>query len=58
MIRESFRLDQENLKGLDFVVILRCNIFEQKSNESLNELLQRQWREVVFRWKKSQQSKE
>lgn len=55
IIRESFRLGQDKLKGLDFVVILRCDIFKEKNSGSVREVLEQQWREVILKWKKSPQ---
>lgn len=49
-IRQNFRLQQDKLKGLDLVVLARCNVFEYKCNP--NELIEQQWQEVIQRWKK------
>jgi ribonuclease P protein component len=48
MIRESFRYHQEQLKGLDLVVIARAGA-KQAENEALRSSLARLWQLVVQR---------
>jgi ribonuclease P protein component len=45
LIRESFRLDQQALAGLDVVVIGKSPAVE-KTNQELSALLSRQWKEL------------
>jgi ribonuclease P protein component len=46
MIRESFRYHQEQLKGLDLVVIARAGA-KQTGNEALSCSLERLWQRLV-----------
>lgn len=52
LIRECFRLEQDSLCGLDFVVLARCNIFKQVHCKSPQRVLFKHWQEVVNKWKK------
>ena len=51
LIRESFRLHQEILAGLDVVVLVKCTLPE-KPNSFFYECLEKQWKELLVLWKK------
>lgn len=52
LVKESFRLHQSTLVGLDIVVMLRGNLLEQQSHSFLFNGLSKQWKELVGLWKK------
>lgn len=51
LIRESFRLNQQHLAGLDIVVLLRCNCAAEP-NGVLYNCLRKQWQDLSRRSKK------
>jgi ribonuclease P protein component len=48
VVRESFRLHQDLLAGLDIIVLVRCN-FSDKPNRALYDCLKAQWKDLVQR---------
>ena len=42
LIRESFRLQQHHLKGIDAIVLARRGL-DQKSNQEIFEAVNKQW---------------
>ncbi len=51
LIRESFRLNQGLIAGLDVVVLIRCSL-SRKQKQALKECLKQQWHELVGQWEK------
>ncbi|MFV2061426.1 MAG: ribonuclease P protein component [Gammaproteobacteria bacterium] len=52
LIRESFRVNQELLVGLDIIVLTRTSVLKCTNNEIFTQLEQ-QWQQLVARCKKS-----
>ncbi len=52
MIRESFRLNQERLGGIDFVVLARDGV-DRLSSHELRTALERHWMNLIARCKSS-----
>lgn len=48
LIRESFRLHQHTLAGLDIVVLVRCELPLQ-NNQVIYECLKQQWQKLIER---------
>lgn len=51
LVRESFRLNQHDLGGLDIVVLLRCNCAAEL-NGALYNCLRKQWQGLSRLYKK------
>jgi len=52
LMRESFRLNQEKLKGFDVVVILRREVWQRTHDKTPNECLEKHWRQLAMLNKK------
>lgn len=50
VVRESFRIHQQQLIGLDIIVMVRVNPGEQP-NTKLDRCIQQQWQELITLWK-------
>lgn len=51
-IRESFRLNQHRLHGIDIVVMANSGI-SKLSNRQISDLIQSLWKKVVKKWEDS-----
>ncbi len=51
LIRESFRVHQQALAGLDVIVLRRNGERKEMVEAKLPNILEKQWQEVVWRWK-------
>lgn len=49
-IRESFRLNQDNLPAIDIVVMVKSGI-DQLDNKMINQELEKIWRKIIQRHK-------
>ncbi len=52
LIRESFRINQCQLTGLDVIVLVRC-VLPGKPNAFFLDCLLRQWHDLVAQWQKA-----
>ncbi len=51
LIRESFRINQCRLTGLDVVVLVRC-VLPKEPNTVFLDCLVQQWQDLVAQWQK------
>ncbi len=51
LIRESFRLNQTIMVGLDVVVLVRC-VIPKLPNQVFCDCLKHQWDELIAEWQK------
>jgi len=49
-VRESFRLNQDNLPAIDIVVMVKSGI-DQLDNKAINQELEKIWRKIIQRHK-------
>ncbi len=49
-VRESFRLNQDNLPAIDIVVMVKSGI-DQLDNKTINQELEKIWRKIIQRHK-------
>ena len=49
-VRESFRLNQDNLPAIDIVVMAKSGI-DQLDNKAINQELEKIWRKIIQRHK-------
>lgn len=52
LIRESFRINQCRLKGLDVIVLVRC-VLPKAPNTFFLDCLVQQWQDLIAQWQKS-----
>lgn len=51
-VKESFRVNQAQIAGLDVVVLVRCALPHPATSKNFYGCLQRQWVELVEQWQK------
>ena len=52
LIKESFRINQCQLKGLDLIVLVRC-ILPNENNAVFLDCLVQQWQDLIAAWQKA-----
>ncbi len=52
LIRESFRINQCHLAGLDIIVLVRC-VLPQEPNHFFLDCLVKQWQDLIAQWRKA-----